>query len=409
VSLFILSHDFSFFLFRFIVIFTAEMFMKMFALRHHYFAEPWNLFDFVVVLLSLAGLFLSDLIEKYFVSPTLLRVVRVAKVGRVLRLIKGAKGIRTLLFSLIMSMPALLNICLLLFLVMFIFAVFGMSLFKNVQIRGGFNDVHNFKTFFKTFILLFQMATSAGWDGTLNAIFDDTDCKLPDTEIGETGDCGKFAAGVAYMIAYLTLSFLIIVNMYIAVILENYSQATEDVQEGITDEDYDLFYEIWQEFDPDGTQYIDYKGLSEFLDVLEPPLQIPRPNKFKIIHMDIPIVKWTNPENGEIMEDKVFCSDILDALTQDFFARKGNPIEEPPHVEEIKVTTFADRPGYERTSSSLWKQREEYCASLIQKAWKVHKNRATGATMSKAEEPVTSDDDGNEQNGRHLNEFRGAI
>ena len=84
------------------------------------------------------------------------------QVGRVLRLIKGAKGIRTLLFSLIMSMPALLNICLLLFLVMFIFAVFGMSLFKNVQIRGGFNDVHNFKTFFKTFILLFQMATSAG-------------------------------------------------------------------------------------------------------------------------------------------------------------------------------------------------------------------------------------------------------
>merc|ERR1711902_241331 len=164
------------------------------------------------VLMSLASLFLSDLIEKYFVSPTLLRVVRVAKIGRVLRLIKGAKGIRTLLFSLIMSMPALLNIGLLLFLVMFIFAVFGMSLFKNVQIRGGVNDVHNFKTFFKTFILLFQMATSAGWDGTLNAIFDDTDCKLPDSEIGETGDCGKFAAGIAYMVMYLVLSFLIIVN-----------------------------------------------------------------------------------------------------------------------------------------------------------------------------------------------------
>ena len=35
------------------------------------------------------------------------------------------------------------------------------------------------------------------------------------------------------MVLYLVLSFLIIVNMYIAVILENYSQATEDVQEGI--------------------------------------------------------------------------------------------------------------------------------------------------------------------------------
>lgn len=141
----------------FIVIFTAEMLLKMFALRHHYFAEPWNLFDFVVVLLSLAGLFLSDLIEKYFVSPTLLRVVRVAKVGRVLRLIKGAKGIRTLLFSLVMAFPALVNICLLLFLVMFIFAVFGMSLFKNVKIRPGFDDVHNFQTFGKTFTLLFQV------------------------------------------------------------------------------------------------------------------------------------------------------------------------------------------------------------------------------------------------------------
>ena len=28
------------------------------------------------------------------------------------------------------------------------------------------------------------MATSAGWDGTLDAIFDDTDCKQQDSEIG---------------------------------------------------------------------------------------------------------------------------------------------------------------------------------------------------------------------------------
>ena len=151
------------------------------------------------------------------------------------------------------------------------------------------------------------------------------------------GNCGSFGAGVAFMIAYLVLSFLIIVNMYIAVILENYSQATEDVQEGITDEDYDLFYEIWQEFDPDGTQYMAYKSLTEFLDVLEPPLQIAKPNKFKIIHMDIPIVRYTNAE-GEVKENMVFCTDILDALTQDFFARKGNPIDEPPHVDEVAVS-----------------------------------------------------------------------
>jgi len=83
--------------------------------------------------------------------------VRVVKIGRILRLIKPAKGIRTLLFSLVMAFPALVNIGLLLFLVMFIFSVFGMSLFKNVKIRYGFDDVHNFQTFIKTFTLLFQV------------------------------------------------------------------------------------------------------------------------------------------------------------------------------------------------------------------------------------------------------------
>jgi hypothetical protein len=81
----------------------------------------------------------------------------VAKIGRVLRLIKGAKGIRALLFSLVRAFPALINIGLLLFLVMFIFSVFGMSLFKNVKIRSGFDDVNNFQTFGKTFTYLFQV------------------------------------------------------------------------------------------------------------------------------------------------------------------------------------------------------------------------------------------------------------
>jgi Ion transport protein len=94
------------------------------------------------------------------VSPTLLRVVRVAKVGRVLRLVKGAKGIRTLLFALAMSLPALFNICLLLFLVMFIFAIFGMSFFMHVKKKSGIDDVYNFETFGQSMILLFQVSTN---------------------------------------------------------------------------------------------------------------------------------------------------------------------------------------------------------------------------------------------------------
>jgi len=39
----------------FIVIFTGECVLKMFALRYYYFTIGWNIFDFVVVILSIAG------------------------------------------------------------------------------------------------------------------------------------------------------------------------------------------------------------------------------------------------------------------------------------------------------------------------------------------------------------------
>ena len=111
-------------------------------------------------------------------------MVRVAKIGRVLRLVKGARGIRTLLFALAMSMPALFNICLLLFLIMFIFAIFGMSFFMNVKHTAGLDSVFNFETFGKSMILLFQMSTSAGWDGVLNAIINEDDCLEDNLETG---------------------------------------------------------------------------------------------------------------------------------------------------------------------------------------------------------------------------------
>lgn len=50
---------------------------------------------------------------------------------------------------------------------------------------------------------------------------------------GKEEECGSSALGVAYMVSYLLFTFLVIINMYIAVILENFSQATEDVQQGM--------------------------------------------------------------------------------------------------------------------------------------------------------------------------------
>lgn len=39
----------------FVVIFTLEAIVKIVGLRWHYFTMPWNVFDFVVVVLSLLG------------------------------------------------------------------------------------------------------------------------------------------------------------------------------------------------------------------------------------------------------------------------------------------------------------------------------------------------------------------
>ena len=39
----------------FIVVFSSECILKIFALRLYYFKEPWNMFDFVVVVLSILG------------------------------------------------------------------------------------------------------------------------------------------------------------------------------------------------------------------------------------------------------------------------------------------------------------------------------------------------------------------
>lgn len=238
---------------------------------------------------------------------------------------------------------------------MFIYAIFGMSFFMNVKQRYGIDETFNFGTFFKSLILLFQMSTSAGWDLILLPIMDESNCTRPSENV--EGDCGNKGIAIAFLISYLIISFLIIINMYIAVILENYSQATEDVQEGLTDDDYDMYYEIWQKFDPKGSQFIPYAVLPNFLDALEEPLQIPKPNKYKIISMDIPICK----------DDNCFCVDILDALTKDFFARKGHAIEETAELAEVAPPKIGE---FEHISSTLWRQRENYCARMIQNTWR---------------------------------------
>ncbi|XP_034442106.1 sodium channel, voltage gated, type VIII, alpha subunit b isoform X7 [Hippoglossus hippoglossus] len=349
--------------FIFIVVFTTEFVLKLFALRHYYFTNGWNIFDVVVVILSIVGMFLADIIEKYFVSPTLFRVIRLARIGRILRLIKGAKGIRTLLFALMMSLPALFNIGLLLFLVMFIFSIFGMSNFGYVRHGAGIDDMYNFETFGNSMIILFMITTSAGWDGLLLPILNyppDCNPKLENPGTPATGDCGNPSVGIFFFVMYIIISFLIVVNMYIAIILENFSVATEESADPLSEDDFETFYEIWEKFDPDASQFITYSKLSDFADALEHPLRVPKPNTIELIAMDMPMVSG----------DRIHCLDILFAFTKRVLGDSGELDMLRQQMEERFVAANPSKVSYEPITTTLRRKQEDMSSRIIQRAYR---------------------------------------
>uniref|UniRef100_A0AC11BV26 Sodium voltage-gated channel alpha subunit 5 n=1 Tax=Ovis aries TaxID=9940 RepID=A0AC11BV26_SHEEP len=349
----------------FVGIFTAECIFKMVALRHYYFTNSWNIFDFVVVILSIVGTVLSDIIQKYFFSPTLFRVIRLARIGRILRLIRGAKGIRTLLFALMMSLPALFNIGLLLFLVMFIYSIFGMANFAYVKWEAGIDDMFNFQTFANSMLCLFQITTSAGWDGLLSPILNTgppyCDPNLPNSN-GSRGNCGSPAVGILFFTTYIIISFLIVVNMYIAIILENFSVATEESTEPLSEDDFDMFYEIWEKFDPEATQFIEYSALSDFADALSEPLRIPKPNQISLINMDLPMVSG----------DRIHCMDILFAFTKRVLGESGEMDALKIQMEEKFMAANPSKISYEPITTTLRRKHEEVSATVIQRAFRRH-------------------------------------
>uniref|UniRef100_A0A8C0Y4P6 Sodium channel protein n=1 Tax=Cyprinus carpio carpio TaxID=630221 RepID=A0A8C0Y4P6_CYPCA len=331
----------------FIVIFTTECLIKIFALRCYFFTISWNIFDFVVVILSIVGIVLADIIEKYFVSPTLFRVIRLARIGRVLRLIRAAKGIRTLLFALMMSLPALFNIGLLLFL-------------------GGIDDMFNFETFGNSMICLFQITTSAGWDNLLDPILNNSpeECSSSyiNTGTNTKGNCGNPSVGIAFFVSYIIISFLIVVNMYIAIILENFSVATEESTEPLSEDDFEMFYEVWEKFDVEATHFIEYSKLSSFADSLSEPLRIAKPNKIKLISMDLPMVSG----------DRIHCLDILFAFTKRVLGETGEMDALKQQMEEKFMMANPSKISHEPITTTLRRKQEEISAFLIQRAYRRH-------------------------------------
>ncbi|XP_029864813.1 sodium channel protein type 5 subunit alpha-like isoform X2 [Aquila chrysaetos chrysaetos] len=347
--------------FFFVAVFTGECVIKILALRHYFFTSGWNIFDLAVVVLSLVSIGLSEGFQSFF-SPTLLRIFRLARIGRILRLIRKARGIRTLLFALLMSLPALFNIGLLLFLVMFIYAIVGMTNFACVGWEGGIDNLFNFQTFDSSILCLFQITTSAGWDGLLVPLLKRSDSCAPNLNLTreQRKNCTNKEVGILFFVSYVIISFLIVVNMYIAVILENFGVATEESTDPLCEDDFDMFYETWGKFDPQATQFIEYSALSDFADALAEPLRIPKPNKIRLISMDLPIVSG----------DKIHCLDILLAFTKRVLGESGDLDGLELHMEEKFMAANLSKVSYKPITTTLKRKQEEVSALIIQRAFR---------------------------------------
>ena len=309
------------------------------------------------------GIVLDFVDTKQDINPSVLRVLRVFRIARLLKFLNFAKGVRQLVVALIISLPSLLNIGTLLFIIVFIYSIVGMSLFGHVKHQGSINDMENFEDFGNSMLLLFRLTTSAGWNDILESLsIEPPDCEK-DFKGLYNGNCGWSSAAIFYLVSYVFLIYLILVNMYIAILLENVSSVHEEDEFVISKATIDNFYEVWDSFAPDGTKTIPYSKLSDFAKTLIKPLKIPKPNTMKLARMQIPLRKG----------DQVHVFDVMKAVVKRALETEGQ-LESPQDFDEIVKKMEARFVGRSR-SAKYGKKRlkpKEAAAIVIQKAYREH-------------------------------------
>ena len=107
------------------VIFLVEISIRFIAEpdKRTFFRKAWNVFDTLVVLVSLIPIDHSDLVL----------VARLVRVFRVLRMISIIPELRMLLASLLKALPQLGYVILLMFIIFYIYAAIGATLFESIN------------------------------------------------------------------------------------------------------------------------------------------------------------------------------------------------------------------------------------------------------------------------------------
>jgi hypothetical protein len=146
----------------FAFVFTSECVLKLFALQKNYFKDAWNKFDFVCVVASLTSLII-DLATDLEIG-SVMSAIRLFRIARLFRVVKFMKGLNRLFTAFLLSIPKLLNVAAILFLLLFLFAVLGVQLFHKAKF-GETHTIHgNFREFLRGFMTLVRSMTGEAWN-----------------------------------------------------------------------------------------------------------------------------------------------------------------------------------------------------------------------------------------------------
>ncbi|XP_063630082.1 muscle calcium channel subunit alpha-1-like isoform X3 [Cydia splendana] len=273
----------------FTAVFALEFIFKLAAFRFkNYFGDAWNTFDFIIVLGSIIDIVVSQVNElknqgsgltKAHIKETSIPSINFFRLFRVMRLVKllsRGEGIRTLLWTFIKSFQALPYVALLILMLFFIYAVVGMQVFGKIAIddESPITRNNHFQTFPQAILVLFRSATGEAWQDIMMGVSPEPEVQCDDNYEEEPGEnvnsCGSVLAFPYFISFYVLCSFLII-NLFVAVIMDNFDYLTRDWSI-LGPHHLDEFIRLWSEYDPDAKGRIKHLDVVTLLRKISPPL-----------------------------------------------------------------------------------------------------------------------------------------
>lgn len=335
------------------IVFLVEMVLKHFALSlYGYWRDSWNQFDGVLVIVSMLDIFVEVFPASVFRILRLGRVIgRMMRLGRVMRIGRAAKaleGLVKIMTTLWLSLPALVNVGALLFLLFFIFAILAVNLFGDLPLESPHSS---FVDFPNAMLTLFRIATGEDWQNLMYACYD--------------GEYGQFVAAI-YFIAFVFLAAFIILNLFVAIIAENFEEDVEDEDEDSDggddfERESDLvidraridrkpsevdkekraletrhltrkFVRAWATVDPSAVQFIPKGKLRDLLILIGPPLGLEADATTAELENVVMSLKLTK------VKDHVNFTEVLMALHRKLFQEIADTI--PDSIQdEYNITS----------------------------------------------------------------------